>query len=792
MDSQQHSNLDFEQNKDFLDSFDLERFWYVFKRSRFWLIGFVLLSTTSAYLYVRYTKPVYKSSSVVKLSFESEASTLGLSDVMNTQERNEISGEIELIKSRLFLTRVVEAADLNVSYHIYGRYLTDERYKNSPFILSYKILNPDFFDKPFDLILLEDDSFRLEYLHRDSKVSKRYRYGEEIKTPNFNFLIQKTKFFSEDLLTSKFYFTVNSEKRLVDYLQQSLEVIPENFNAKTIKISLSDYKANKARDLVHLVDSLYLNYTKEVKNQAIEQKIIFLDNQISQTEQKLSGYEDYFEKFTIENRTTDLGQDLNRTIFQLSALDSQRFNLKSRVSDLQLIDEKVKEKGPIVINPFIQELLPSSLLQALTEYSQVQQERELKLGTYNETSYIVQQLDIRLEKSESILDQLISSYLATLEERLEEINRRRESLESNLSQLPSMGTEYSKNRRFYALQEEFMLSLQTSKMELELTRAGTVTKNVILSAASLPSAPIKPQRLLIIAAGFMVGMVFSVVFLLVSYLMHNKVAGIRELERIIKVPLLGGVPDYRKTKLEHTSLVVYKDTNSSISEALRTIRTNMDFLGNGKEAKVISITSTVSGEGKTFVAVNLGGIMAMSGKKVCVVDVDMRKPKVHIAFNESNREEGTSTIIAGKKKVNDAIIESKKIQNLYFIPSGPTPPNPSELLLQKEFDNLIDKLRKEFDTVIIDTPPVGLVTDGRLVMKKSDLQLYIIRADYSRRGFAKVVNDLKASNQYSNIASILNSIDNTPVYGYSYGYGYGYYAEESKVKKIASKLRGFF
>jgi len=791
MDSQFGTNTEFEQEKDFLDSFDLERFWYVFKRSKYWLLAFILITTFLAYIYVRYTKPVYKSESIVKLDFESEANVLGLTDVINTQERNELSGEIELIKSRLFLSRVADAVDMEVSYHVYGRYLTDERYKNSPFIVSFKIKNPDFYDKAIDLRIVNETAFLLEYTFRGQEVSARYEFGDEINSAPFNLLINKTKFFNEDVIGNRFYFTINSKKSFVDYLKNSLEVVPENFNAKTIKISLSDYKASKARDIVNIVDTLYLNYTKEVKNKAIKQKIDFLDNQIEQTEDRLSEFEEYFEEFTIENRTTDLGEDLNRTIVQLSLLDSQRLSLKSRLSDLDLISRKIEGKGPVVINPITAQTLPPSLSKALNEYSELQQERELKLGSYNETSYIIQQIDLKMDKADDVLTELMSVYTESIEERLTDVNRRRGVLESNLSQLPSMGTEYSKNRRLYTIQEEFMLTLQTSKMELEITRAGTVTKNVILSPASLPSTPIKPRKALIIAAGFMIGLVLSIIFLLIKYLVHNKIAGLRELEKIVKVPVLGGIPDHKK-KLEQTSLVVGENSSSSISEALRTIRTNMDFISRDKGAKIISVTSTVSGEGKTFVAVNLGAIMAMTGKKVIVVDLDMRKPKVHSAFSKGNKSEGVSTILASKHKPKEAI-QDTPIQNLSFLSSGPTPPNPSELLLQKEFDKLLEKLKKDYDVIILDTPPVGLVTDGRLVMKKSDVQLYIVRADFSRRGFVKVMNDLKATNQFDNMATILNSIDNTPVYGYGYGYGYGYYSEEkSKMARLTSSIRSLF
>ncbi|MEM6735892.1 MAG: polysaccharide biosynthesis tyrosine autokinase [Bacteroidota bacterium] len=782
-----------EERKDFLDSFDLERFWYVIKRSKFWIIGLIFFSTASSYLYVRYTKPVYRSDSIVKLDFQSEANALGITNVINSQERSELPGEIALIKSRLFLSRIVEQSNLSVSYHIYGRYLTDERYKTSPFLVSFKVLNPVIYNRPIDIKITGSDAFTLTYTVNGEENLSTHRFGEEIKTPNVNLLIDKTPYLNQDLIGKRFFFTINSEESLIDYLQRNIQIIPENFDAKTIKISFSDYKAKKARDLVRLIDSLYLIYTREVKNQAIEQKIQFLNSQIEQTEEKLSEFEGYFEDFTIRNRTTDLGEDLNRTLSQLNRIDSQRFIIKTHLSDLEVIKHKVKELGAISIDPISADYLPAPLKNALAEYTEIQQERELKLASYNETSYIIKQLNFQIEKTEIMLEGLMDSYSNVLNKRLDEVDLKRQFFESNLYRLPSMGTQYSKKRRLYHLQEDQLLLLQTSKMELEITRAGTVTKNVVLSPASLPTTPIEPQKLLIMIAGFTAGLILSVIFLFIKYLMHNKISGLRELERIVKVPILGGIPAYRK-KLEHTSLVTIKDSSSTISEALRTIRTNMDFIGGGNPSKLLSITSTVSGEGKTFVAVNLGAIIAMTGKKVVVVDIDMRKPKIHIAFGKENKVEGVSMILTSRSTIKKGLVKSS-LNNLFFIPSGPTPPNPSELLLQKEFDEFLKNLKKEFDVVILDTPPVGLVTDGRIVMKKSDIQLYIVRADFSKRSFVKVMNDLHFTDQFKNMATILNSIDNTPVYGYGYGYGhgYGYYTEEkSKIKKMASNLRSMF
>ncbi len=787
------NNINVGSEKDLFESFDLERFLYVLKRSKWWILSFLILVVTMAYLYVRYTKPLYKSKSIIKLEFQSEANVLGLVNSVNTQELNEISGEIELIKSRLFFSRVAEASGLDVSYHVYGRYLTDERYKNSPFVVSYKIVNERYRDYPFDLEIISDDRFLLIYEKGGQKVKEEYQFGEEIITEDFNFLIEKTTFFSKGL-SRDYFFTINSKEALVKYLSNNVEVLPENLNAKTIQISLVDYNRYKARDLVDLIDVLYISYTEEVKNQALEQQLSFLDEQIKKTEKELQEYEDYFEKFTIENKTVDLNQDLTKTIELLSLLDSQRFDLSQRVLELDDIQNKVDADESLPLGAILEGTFPSSIEETLNEYAELLQERDLKSSSYNETSYIMQQIDLKVEKAKLHLVSLIESYQESLSNRESLIRSRMASLERNLSQLPSMRTEFGKTNRVYTLEEEFMLSLQQSKIELEITRAGAVSDNVILSPASLPSDPIKPEKFLILAAAVVIGLVIGVVYLLIRYLAHNKISGIRELERLISVPLLGSVPKHTLEDLETTALVVEESSKSSLSESLRTIRTNMDFINAGNGTKLISITSTVPGEGKTFIASNLGAIIGLAGQKVCVVDLDMRKPKVHLALGGTSINDGMSTLITGKADL-DSSIQQSSIQNLSFIPAGPIPPNPSELLLQKDFTKILDDLKKRFDVIILDTPPVGLVTDAKLAMAKSDIQLYVVRADYSRRGFSKVINDLKASNQFSYLTVILNSVSFSSGYIYGYGgyntYG-GTYYEDPKDLKSAPAIKNIF
>ncbi|XOV91989.1 MAG: polysaccharide biosynthesis tyrosine autokinase [Bacteroidota bacterium] len=766
-------------SQDILDTFDAEKFLHLLRKKWWLLLIFFGLCLGISYLIVRYTKPVFESKSILRLQFESEASSLGLGTNLEALDLNEISGEIELLKSKLFFSKVVDVINMDVSYYYYGEFLVDERYRNNPFAVAFKIKNPAFYDKPIDVQIKNDRIFELSYDFNGEVERNEYRFGEPINSDHFNFLIEKTDHFQADNVIGRYYFTVNSRDALIDFLQRNVTVRPENLNAKTILISLQDFNKYKARDFVTAIDTLYLGYTKETKNTVLEQKIKFLDDQISSTEGKLEFYEDYFESFIIENRTTNLENDLSKTIITLNALDSQRFHLRSRISEIELLERQLSSDEPLIVNPLFINQLPVLIAEELRNYLDIQGERRLKLESYNENTFVIGRLNSRLQDQRKNLLDLVTEYQETLDSRLTELLVRKNKLEGSFVALPTMGTEYNKNQRLYALQENFLLSLRQSKMELEITKAGTVPKSVILSPASLESVPIKPQPLLIMGIGATLGTILSVGFLLISYLLHDKITGLRELERITNVPIIGTVPFYSKKKMSDSKLVISQDSKSSISESLRTIRTNMDFLQGSGTQKIVTITSTISGEGKTFVAVNMGAIMALSKQKVCVVDMDMRKPKVHLAFNGGNSENGVSTLLIGKAKLEDCLQETP-IKNLNYIVAGPIPPNPSELILNGSYEQLLKDLKKRFDIIILDTPPIGLVTDAVQSMKKSDLQMYIIRADYSKRSFVKSLENLKKVNQFSNLTIVYNSMkSNGRGYGYGYGTGYanGYYED---------------
>jgi capsular exopolysaccharide synthesis family protein len=374
-----------------------------------------------------------------------------------------------------------------------------------------------------------------------------------------------------------------------------------------------------------------------------------------------------------------------------------------------------------------------------------------------------------------------------LRDRLLELNNKINELEDTFNSLPSKGTAYSKNQRQYKVHESYYLNMMQKKAELGIEEAGTIPEFQVLSSANIPSVSISPDKFIIYGIGIGIGLFLSIALVVIRYLLHNTINTVRDLEKLTSAPVLGSIPYYTKEKMVVSRLIVDRNPKSAISEALRSIRTNMEFMVPGKKKKIISVTSTVSGEGKTFVAVNLGGVIALSQLKVVLVDLDMRKPKVNLAFGHENLE-GMSTILIGKHHIDDCIRKTS-LKNLDYISAGPTPPNPSELILSAEFDQVITYLHSIYDVIILDTPPVGLVTDGVLVMKKADLPIYIVRSDYSRRDFMKTLNKLTKENKFTKTSVILNSVKYSKNYYYNYGYGNGYYEDPVSDSRRFPKIK---
>lgn len=769
---------------------DLDKVFLIIRKNIFWIFLIMLVTNALSYLYIRYTKPVFESNSVIKLDIKSEANILGLGNI--NQNLDNIAGEIELLKSNMFFTRVIDALDMDVSYYAYGRVLFQERYLNSPFRVAFEVMNPTYYDKPVDVEILNEEQFVLSYGAGEEKFSRAYSFGEEITTPAFRLFITLTEDYRSGLDNTKYYFTINSHQALVNYLGSNMTVEPMNFKANTIKVGFRGYDRQKVRDLVHVIDSVYLRYTQEKKNQATEQKLMFLDDQLGTIEQRLSKYESYFENFTIDNKTNNLQSEIGEAIAKMETIDTKKFELLHTQETVTRLKDKVKNEEVILTEPTLFANYPTDITKFIAQLNALIDERTLILGSYKESTFAVKRKDQQIAMLKKDIIDLLEKYDAEIRSEVEVIHQQKRKIEEEFVKLPSKGTQYDKNQRYYNLYEEIFLSLIQKKNELEISKAGTVTDFVVLLPATVPNQPIAPERITIYGVGAIAGLVLSLVFVALGYVFNNKISSQSELERNISVPILGSIPYYSKAKYQKNKLVVGQSPKSSISEAFRAIRTNMQFMGLQGEKKIISVTSTVGSEGKTFFASNLGYVIAMSGKKIVLVDLDMRKPKVHTVFDQENKMKGVSTHLIGEYPIEECVIHSQA-DNYDFIPAGPIPPNPSELIVSQQFDKMLERLRQMYDVIIVDTPPVGLVTDGMLVMEKADLPIYVFRADFSKRTFTKTLERVQKTQNFRHMAAVLNALNITSDRDYGYNkYGYGYYDDDDDRQGFWTPVKNMF
>lgn len=798
-----------QDNLDFFSEIDFGKIIQSLKQSIFWIILLSGLIFSGAFLYLRYTKPKFSSSSLLKLSVSqnqelTQSYTLLGSGVDNTVK--ELSGEIQFLTSNIVIQEVIDKLNLRVSYYAQGNILEREIYGYSPFKVDIEILNDFVYDKQINVRILSNQSYELSYELGQNTLLEEHKFGEEVSTPFFKLKTSLIKNYSSSISDIPYFFIVNSNNSLFRYFASNLLAGIENREAKVIRVSFNDYNAKKAQDIVATMVSVYMEKSVQEKNKSNRKKIEFLNQELKRYDDSLLYYQSVLQNFYLENKTKDIDQKLEQIIENITKLGIQKnalFEKRALIRQLrkEIESEEGNLKALLPLLPSLENDIVNAKIKQILEKEDELKTRVLRENIDRTSRGKKLRQEMNTLKSDILLLLDTSEKIVTkeiLDKNVQEVEVR-----NSLEGLPAKSRDYNRLSRLYNQYETYHSTLLSKRTEFEITGAGIVPEFIILAPATASQVPISPDRVLIylFAGGLSVFMSIGVIGL--NYLLHDTITSQAELEKSIRVPVLGTIPEYRRGKLPFTKLVVTNNPKSSINEALRSIRTNIDFMlpsGRGifkaDVCTVISITSTISGEGKTFVASNLGGIISLSDLRVIILDFDMRKPKLHIAFDAEN-DQGVSSILIGKKRIEDCVQHSE-IKNLDFISSGPTPPNPSELILREDFDILLDRLKKSYDVIIIDTPPVGLVTDGILIMQKVDMSIYVLRANYSKKAFRRNIHRLVSDNNFTHLSVIFNAVKNAGGrvgYGYGYGYGgyhHGYYEDDPKQRTIWGRLSKIF
>ena len=768
----------------------------ILKYSQYWyyFVASILFFGCIAFLNNRYTVPKYSVSTTLLIRDDNNTQ-LGAENLLEGLElfsgKKNLKNEIVILSSYSLFEKVIEELNLGVSYYQHGFLQTNELFGISPFELDVDSSHLQLTGINFQITPLNNEEFKLSVsasnqfpyniltkrleksLIADIDIEKKYAFNSVIESDFFSFKVNKSIHFNlEKIIDSEKYFSFKFHQidKLANKLIEDVIINPINKETSILKLNLRERNPRKSIQILNKITEIYIRSGLNEKNLMAINTIHFIDDQLTIIQDSLSEIERKLELFKTKHPNLEIVDKEYGTYFQKQKLDNslseQSVNIKYYKSLLTYL--KNEKNTNSIISPTSMGISNPELNNLINQLLQLYAKKgELQLTTTEKNPNYIAILSQINHTKKTIIENVNNLISSALIYEVDLINRVT-TFNKKINKLPEAEKDYLILRREYEYNEQTAIYLQQKRYEASLARAGTESDHKVIDFARLDSSePISPRKSLAYFISILVGILLPITFISLRDFFSDTIKSKSDLMNSTKIPILGLVGHSDNAR----SLVVPNASKSIIAESFRALRTNIQYLAADKEKKIITVTSSIGGEGKTFTTMNLAAIFALSGHKTVLIGGDLRKPKLHEDF-KVNTSKGLSSYLINKSDLAE-VIEKTEIDTLDVIASGPTPPNPAELLDSNKMKDLIIDLNKTYDYVIIDTPPIGLVTDGVILMQNADVNLYVVRHNYSKAGALNIINKLYEQKQVENVHIIINDFKHTSS-GYGYGYGYGY------------------
>jgi tyrosine-protein kinase Etk/Wzc len=774
----------------------------LYKYLRYWplLIACASMGLVFSFIFNKVAVPVYQIESSVLIK-EDPGMTLG-ADIFESsglsKPNSNLQNEIGILKSRSLTLETLYKLNFNVSYFRKDFFNEIEMYGNVPILVEVDWKHPQLTSGRFSATKINNESFRLEIIDDAFMLfsptdptykteveylelqEKSYRFGQWIEGTNYKFRVLDLTAETDIPVLFEIIDTPSLATRYIS----SLTINPLNKEASILILSLEHNNRRKGEDYLNKLVEVYLERELAEKNRTAANTVKFIDQQLSGISDSLSFIEDRLESYRTSNRVFNLSQEGSLIFSRLNELEKEKSKISLSLSYFRSVIAYLNEDqfddllAPSFIG--IQDPLLNSLVLSLGE---LQNERVRLSATFSPETPALRDVITKIRNTKNTLLENLRSAISNAEVSITEVNQRLKNTSSEINKLPATERNLMGIQRQFALNENIYIYLLEKRAEAEITRASNSPTNVLLDVGQAGILPVAPKKTLNYLIGIILGLVFPLAFITVKNFFNVKIENPQEVEKKLRVPLVGLVSH----SPYESNLVILDKPKSTITEAFRNLRANMSYLAPNQNKLVFSLSSTISGEGKTFCSINLASIYAISDKKVILVGLDLRKPRIAEDFGLIN-DMGVSTYLSAG---NDwrGMVKKSKIDNLDILLSGPVPPNPAELLLQGSFEKLISELKETYDIVILDCPPIGLVSETYEIFKFADLNLMIVRQNYSNKQSLEFINSLAEKKNIKKLYTILNGVqvgkNGYGGYGgYGYGYGsYGYYDDELPRKR---------
>jgi tyrosine-protein kinase Etk/Wzc len=753
----------------FLDMFsNYLKYWYIF-------LACIALSLAIAYFYLKTTTPAYTISSTLFIEVDKKGvgamQGTAFSDLDMFKTTITVDNEIEALRSRGLLEKVLSDLSMGTSYFVEGSFKRSELYGSElPFRVQVIKVNPEGYQKELNIKILNNSRFDLS----DGDNIKTYRFNDTIKTPQYSIKVMKGPAFSADFEPVAIQFK-NLNKLAEQYSKVKLDISPISKESNTIVLSMVDAIPERGVDLL---TRLIQNYNLENinhKNQLALNTIQFIDNRLKYLGGDLSSVGQDVEKYKQENMVTDVGSDAQQNL-QLAGQYSQQLNtITVQKSVVESLEKYVNSRG----SQF--ELVPSTIglsdptLNDLTgKYNNLQIERQRLLRTAQPDNPIILNINEQLSGLKNNISENLKNIKRGLSITQNNLSSNTAKFESRIRTAPTIERGLTERNREQGVKEGLYNYLLQKREETALSLSATLPTSRVVDAPAADSNPVSPKISFIYMCAFLLGLALPASGIFIKDMLNTKVQNVEDIEQISGALILGELSH----KDDKESLVINKSSRTTISELFRYIRTNLNYMTDNKANKVMLITSSMKGEGKTFFSLNLGATLALVDKKVVLLEFDLRKPDL-LKGLKLNQGLGLTDYLDSDAVLENIIMPSNYQSNLWVIGCGPIPENPAELLMSPKMPELFEQLREQFDYIIIDTSPVGQVADAFSLAPYADASIYLVRYNYTDKAQLNILKDIFENNKLNNPMVVLNDAKGESSKGYGYG-GYGYGATEKK------------
>lgn len=765
-----------------------------------WFVLSALVCLVLAFLYLRYTTPTYEASTSILVKDEKKGGMLSelsaFSDLgLGGGYVSNVDNEIEVLKSRTLVESTIKKLNLNVSLLVEGNVVDTEIYAKSPISVSFINKTEAFEESNITLKcdLLPNDTFSLVSAVKNDVIGDKFilssgtkfKFGEKISTRLGILIIYKTPFYQQNYIgkDKPIQIELSPLENVTESFRSKLKVVPLSKTSSVVNVSITDPVKEKAEDFLNNMIQIYNEDAAEDKNFISENTSKFIADRLILITQELDGVEQNVESFKQTNKLTDIESEA-----KLFIEGSNEYDKKGVETEIQL--NVVSSLLDFIKKSTNSDLLPTNIITdngdaggLISSYNQLVLDRNriLKSATTENPSVI------KLDQQISSLKANVATSLKRVQSNLQIQNRDLKSqesiLKSKIGKIPVQERQFRVIARQQKVKEELYLYLLQKREETAISMSATEPNARIIDVAKANKIPVSPKKKIIYLAGLLIGLLipFSVIY--GHELLDTKIKSRLDLNGKTQIPFIGDIPTS-----EDTHALIKTDSRTSSAEAIRIVRTNLEFmLTNVPEgrAKTIFVTSTFPAEGKTLVSVNLAATFALSGKRVLLIGMDIRNPKFTDYFTIPDFGL-TNYLSSNDTDVSKYIIKHNDYENFYILPTGLIPPNPAELLMGENVNHLFETLKKEYDYIIVDTAPVSLVADTLLVAKNADTFVYVMRANFLEKRMVAIANTFYKEKKLPNMCIVLNDTDSTK--GYGYGYGYGVKAEKKswfrKIKDI--------